>query len=673
MLSLTFFACKSEKARQEEPKQGEFRYLLEQFADLKVMAYQVPGFDELTLNQKKLIYYLSEAALCGRDIIFDQNFKENLCIRRTLEEVVKHYKGDKNSEDFKNFMVYTKRVWFSNGIHHHYSSDKIMPGFMPDYFAALVKNSEGANWPVRQNESVDDLVKRLTSIMFDPSIASKKISLDPGKDLIAASSCNYYEGVTEKEVEAFYGSMKDPKDTTPVSYGLNSKVVKENGRVKEKVYKVGGMYGPALEKIVYWLEQAMNVAENDRQQAALALLIEYYKTGDLEKFDEFNIAWVKDLDSRVDFVNGFTEVYGDPLGLKASWESVVNFKDLEATKRTEVISRNAQWFEDNSPIDPRFKKKEVKGVSAKVITVAQLGGDCYPSTPIGINLPNADWIRKEYGSKSVTMDNITYAYDQAALGNGFLEEFCYTPEEVALAKKWQSLADNLHTDMHECLGHGSGQLLPGTSSEALKNYQSALEEARADLFALYYLMDQKMIDLGVMPEMDVAKVEYDRYIRNGLLTQLTRIELGKDIEQAHMRSRQLIAGWCFDRGKPGNVIEMVKKEGKTYVRITDYNKLRGLFGDLLKEIQRIKSEGDYKAGSALVESYAVKVDPVLHKEIRERFEKLHIAPYGGFVNPVLVPVYENEEIIDVKIEYVDDYTRQMLEYSEKYSYLPTYN
>ena len=521
--------------------QDNFQYFVEKFADLKIMRYQVPGFDELSLEQKKLVYYLNEAALCGRDILFDQNYSKNLRIRKTLEKIYMNYTGDRETDNFKNFEIYLKRVWFSNGIHHHYSTDKFFPDFPVEYFKELVDNSPEASFPVEEGSDLTQFTHEMQSLLFDPNIAPKRISLNSNEDMIKNSACNFYENVTQKEAEAFYAKMIDTTIPQPISYGLNSKLVKVDGKVQEEVYKVGGLYGPALAKIVYWLDKAAGVAENENQQKAIHKLIEFYQTGDLKTFDEFNILWVEDLESRVDFVNGFTETYGDPMGMKATWESIVNFKDLEATKRTQIISENAQWFEDHSPVDDRFKKKEVKGVTAKVITVTQLGGDCYPSTPIGINLPNADWIRKEHGSKSVTIENITYAYDMAALGNGFLEEFCYSPEEIELSKKYGFLSGNLHTDLHECLGHGSGILLEGTSSEALKNYSSALEEARADLFALYYLMDQKMIDLGIMPNLDVAKTEYNGYIRNGLMTQLARIDLGKNIEQAHMRNRQLIS------------------------------------------------------------------------------------------------------------------------------------
>ncbi len=676
-MTVLIVACngvdQSKSTADQSTKNEKFKYLVEQFADLKIMRYQVPGFDTLSLRQKELIYYLSQAALCGRDIIYDQNYKYNLLVRKTLEEIYKNYKGDRNTDDFKNFVVYLKRVWFSNGIHHHYSSDKFVPGFSPEYFTELVNNSPNSKFPLKEGETINELLPELISILFDPTVAPKKVSLDPSMDLVKASACNFYEGVTEKEAEDYYNAMKKPNDKEPLSYGINSKLVKVNGKLEEEVYKVGGLYSAAIEKIVYWLKKATEVTENDQQKKVIETLIEEYETGDLKTYDEYNILWAQDILPMVDFVNGFTETYTDPLGIKATWESVVDFKDLKATKRAEIISSNAQWFEDHSPVDPRFKKKEVKGVTAKVITVAQLGGDCYPSTPIGINLPNADWIRKEYGSKSVTMENITYAYDQAALGNGFLEEFCASQEEIDLAKKYGFMAGNLHTDLHECLGHASGQLLPGTSSEALKNYSSTLEEARADLFALYYMMDPKMVELGIMPTLDAAKAEYNSYIRNGLMTQLTRIEPGKNIEEAHMRNRQLIAKWCYEKGQPENVIEQFKKDGKTYIKINDYQKLRELFGNLLAEIQRIKSEGDYEAGKKLVETYGVVVDPELHKEVLERFKKLNIAPYGGFINPVFDVEEKDGKISNIQVEYPDDYAAQMLYYSENYSYLPVVN
>lgn len=672
IMSSMIFACNETAKKDSADSNTNFKFLVEQFADLKIMRYQVPGFEELTLQQKELVYYLSQAAISGRDIVFDQYGKYNLAVRRTLENIYLTYNGKKEGTDWQAFEVYLKRIWFSNGIYHHYASDKILPGFGKEYFAELAKNSDQSKFPVRKGQTLDQLIAELSPVMFDPNVLPKKVSLDSGTDLVKASAVNFYDGVTEKEVETFYKSMKQPDSEKPLSLGLNSKLVKENGKIVEKTYKIGGLYSGAIEKIVFWLEKAIAVAENEQQKATLQKLVDYYKTGDLKTWDEYNVLWVEDLKSDIDVVNGFIENYEDPLGRKATWESIVNFKDKEATKRAEAISQNAQWFEDNSPVDSRFKKKQVKGVTAKVITAAQLGGDCYPATPIGINLPNADWIRKDHGSKSVTIENITYAYDQAALGNGMIEEFVLTPEEREQNTKYGSLASNVHTDLHECLGHGSGQLLPGTSSEALKNYQSALEEARADLFALYYIIDPKMVEIGVIPSTQAAITEYNNYIRNGLMAQLVRIELGKNIEQAHMRNRQLISSWCYQQGKPENVIEMLVVKGKTYVKINDCQKLRQLFGKLLAEIQRIKSEGDYMAGKALVENYGVKVDPVLHKEVLERFKKLNIAPYGGFINPVFATVEKDGKIVDVKIEYPTDYAGQMLFYAKNYSFLPTW-
>ncbi len=674
-MSLVFTACI--QGPKEEIPQQDFRFLLEQFADLKIMRYQVPGFDELTPKQKELVYYLSQAAIAGRDILFDQNYKYNLAIRRTLENIVEHYPGDRESDDFRNFMVYTKRVWFSNGIHHHYSKDKFFPEVSPEYFTSLIRETSQGRFPLREGQDMESFIAEIVPVIFDPAIAPKAVSQEAGKDLLLNSACNFYEGVTEKEAEAFYAGLKSNAvingADTLVSFGLNSKLVKKNGVITEEVYKMGGLYSEAIQQIVYWLEKAAEVAENEHQQAVIESLVKYYETGDLGIWDEYNVLWVKDLDSHIDFVNGFIENYGDPMGLKATWESVVNFKDIKATQRAETISANAQWFEDHSPVEPKFKKAEVKGVSAKVITAAQLGGDCYPSTPIGINLPNADWIRKEHGSKSVTIENITYAYDQAAIGNGMIEEFAASAEEIELSKNYGSLASNLHTDLHECLGHGSGQLLPGTRGDELKNYGSPLEEARADLFALYYIADPKLMELGLYDNEGVYKAEYNSYIRNGMLTQLTRIEPGKTIEQAHMRCRQLIAAWSYDLGKDKNVIEKFERDGKTYVKVNDYQALRETFGKMLAEIQRIKSEGDYAAGRELIEKYAVQVDQQLHSEILGRFAKLNLAPYGGFINPVFVPVTENGKIVDVKVEYPDDYTGQMMEYSKNHSFLPTYN
>jgi dipeptidyl-peptidase-3 len=654
----------------------DFQYLSEQFADLKLVRYQIPGFDELSLQQKKLCYYLYEAALAGRDIMWDQNYKHNLKIRKVLEAVVENYKGDRESEDFKNFMVYTKRVWFSNGIHHHYGSAKIMPEFSAEYFAELVKSVPESALPLTSEESVEGMLSLLQPVMFDPEVDAKKVNLDPEKDLVAASAVNFYEGVTQKEVEAFYAAKVIKSDTTPISYGLNSKLLKVDGKIVEKVWKVGGMYSPAIEKIVYWLEKASSVAENEGQKKTLDLLIEYYKTGDLRKFDEYNIAWVNDTESRVDVINGFIEVYNDPMGYRGSYESVVSIKDMEATKRMEAISNEAQWFEDNSPLKDEHKKKNVKGISAKVITVVMEAGDASPSTPIGINLPNANWIRKDHGSKSVNLGNIVYAYDASSKGSKFMDEFAWDEAEKERSKKYGSYGDILHTDLHEVLGHASGQINPGigTPKETLKNYASTLEEGRADLFALYYITDKKLMDMGLVESEDLGKSAYDDYIRNGLMTQLKRIEPGENIEESHMRNRQMIAKWAYEKGKAGNVIEKKTRDGKTFFVINDYGKLRVLFGDLLREIQRIKSEGDYEAGKALVETYGVNVDPELHAEVLARFEKLNIAPYGGFINPKLVPVMdESGEITGVNVEYPTDFSDQMMFYGKNYSFLPVEN
>jgi dipeptidyl-peptidase-3 len=669
MVVLAVGCQKSQTEPEAEAITQEFKWQVDKFADLKILRYQVPGFEELPLAQKELIYYLSEAALCGRDIMFDQNYKHNLMIRRTLDAIVEGYKGDRTDPQWEKFMVYTKRVWFSNGIHHDYSADKFIPEFSAKYFETLVKESEGEEFPLAEGQTLDDLITFLNPILFDPTVDAKKISLDSTKDLIVHSAVNFYEGVTQKEVEEYYKSIRDKDDPTPIWYGLNSRVVKKNGKVVEEVASVNGLYGLAIQKIVYWLEKAAGVAENDMQRQVIEKLIEYYEAGDLEKFDEYNILWVNDTESMVDFINGFIEVYRDPMGMKGSWESVVNFKDLAATKRTDTIAANAQWFEDNSPVDPRFKKKEVKGVTAKVITAAMLGGDCYPNTPIGINLPNANWIRKNHGSKSVTLENINYAYDQSSLDSGSGKEFSFSEEELERAKKYGSHAGNIHTDLHEVLGHASGQLLPGVTDKALKNYHSPIEESRADLFALYYIMDDKMVELGLLPNLDAAKADYDATVKNGLMTQLRRIESGKTIEQAHMRGRALVAYWVYEKGQPDNVISMEMKDGKTYVVINDYQKLRNLFGGLLKEIQRITSEGDYEAARELVETYGVQIDQELHKEVLERYSKLNLAPYGGFINPVYTPVVEDGKIVDVKITYPDDYVKQMLRYGKIYSYL----
>lgn len=663
---------KSSEIKEESNK--NFTYEVDQFADIQVLRYQVSGFEELPLQQKELVYYLSMAAIEGRDILYDQNNRYNLAIRRTLESIYANYKGDKDAPDYKEFEVYLKRVWFSNGIHHHYGEEKFLPGFSKEFFAEQVKALPVDNVPVKDGQSVDDFIAMLTPVMFDPSVMAKKVN-QSGGDLIQLSANNYYgEGITQREVQDFYNKMKDPNDKTPIPYGLNSRLVKENGKLTEKVWKVGGLYSPAIERIVSWLEKAAGVAENDKQKEVINKLISYYETGDLRAFDEYAIAWVNDLSSRVDFVNGFTEVYGDALGIKASWESIVNFKNIEATKRTETISANAQWFEDHSPVDPRFRKEEVKGVSAKVITAAQLGGDCYPSTPIGVNLPNADWIRKDYGSKSVTIENIMEAYDQAGLHTGFNDEFVWSKAEIDLFKKYGFITDVLHTDLHECLGHGSGKLLPGTDPNALGEFSSTIEEARADLFGLYYIADAKLVELGVVPDAEAYKAEYYRYMMNGLMTQLVRIEQGKDIEEAHMRNRQLIARWVYEKGKADNVVEFKEKDGKTYVVVNDYLKLRDLFGQLLAEIQRVKSEGDFKGAKALVDNYAVKVDPKLHAQVLERYKALNMKPYKGFVNPVYELVQDKDgKVTDVKVSYSEGYADQMMRYSKDFSTLPTYN
>jgi len=640
----------------------------------RILRYRVPGFEDLSLKQKELVYYLTEAALQGRDILFDQNGKYNLTIRRMLEAVYTGYKGDKNTPDFKAMEVYLKRVWFSNGIHHHYGSEKFVPGFTPEFFRQAVQSVDAATLPLAEGQTVEQLCEEVFPVIFDPTVMPKRVNQAAGEDLVLTSACNYYDGVTQQEAEDFYNALKNPQDETPVSYGLNSRLVKEDGKIQEKVWKVGGLYGQALEKIVYWLKKAEGVAETPEQKAVIAKLMEFYETGDLKTFDEYAILWVKDLNSRIDFVNGFTESYGDPLGMKASWESLVNFKDLEATQRTELISGNAQWFEDHSPVDGQFKKEKVKGVSAKVITAAILAGDLYPATAIGINLPNANWIRSHHGSKSVTIGNIIDAYNKAAHGNGFNEEFVYSDAELQLIDKYADVTDELHTDLHECLGHGSGKLLPGVDPDALKAYGSTIEEARADLFGLYYVADPKLVELGLTPSADAYKAQYYTYLMNGLMTQLVRIEPGNNVEEAHMRNRQLIARWVYEKGAAEKVVELVKKDGKTYVVINDYEKVRDLFGRLLAEIQRIKSTGDYAGAHDLVEAYAVKVDPALHAEVLERYKKLNLAPYKGFVNPKYEVVTDADgTITDVTVTYDEGYAEQMLRYSKDYSTLPSVN
>ena len=671
MGTLMMTGCSS---NNQEPKEDAFDYTVEQFADLQLLRYKVHGFEELPLEQKKLVYYLSEAALQGRDILFDQNGKYNLIIRKMLETVYTDYQGDRNDANFKAMETYLKRVWFSNGIHHHYAADKFVPGFTPEFFKQALESVDATKLPLAEGETLEALCNEVFPVIFDAKVMAKRVNQADGEDLVLTSASNYYDNVTQAEAEAFYGKMKNPNDTMPVMFGMNSRLVKENGKVQEKVWKSGGLYGQAIDKIIYWLEKALTVAENDKQKAVIEKMIQFYKDGDLKTFDEYAILWVKDLDSRVDFVNGFTESYGDPLGMKASWESIVNFKDLVATKRTETISDNAQWFEDHSPVDKRFKKEEVKGVSAKVITGAIIAGDLYPATAIGINLPNSNWIRSVHGSKSVTIGNFTDAYNKAAHGNGFSDEFVYSEVEKGYLSNYGDLTGDLHTDLHECLGHGSGQLLPGVDPDALKAYGSTIEEARADLFGLYYLPDAKMRELGLTPHDDAYKAEYYSYMMNGLMTQLVRIELGNNVEEAHMRNRQLVAKWAFEKGAADKVTELVKKDGKTYVKVNDYEKLRELFGQLLNEIQRIKSEGDFEAARQMVETYAVKVDPELHKEVLARYEKLNLAPYKGFVNPVYTAETDAEgNITDVKISYEEGYAEQMLRYSKDYANLPYRN
>ena len=667
-MAITIFSlssCNKKQCAEQQPQATEsLPWIIDRFDDIKVLRYEVPGFEQLPLNQKVLIYYLSQATKCGRDILFDQNFKYNLTVRRALEQIYSAYEGDKQETNFKAMEKYLKKVWFANGIHHHYSNDKFRPEFSQEWFSAQV-DKYVKELPIEKQLLLD--------IIFDKELFAVRLNQTDGVDMVKESACNYYEGVTMAEVEKFYADMVDSKDPRPISYGLNSKLIKDNdGKIVERTWKVGGMYSAAIEQIVFWLEKAAQVAE-EPQKSIINALVNYYRTGDLREFDRYNVLWVGDNTSNVDFVNGFIEDYGDPLGRKASWEGTVNFMDSTACRRTQIIAANAQWFEDNAPINPAFRKKEVKGVSAKVITVAMLGGDCYPATPIGINLPNADWIRKEYGSKSVTIDNITYAYDKAAQGNGFNEEFMLREEDRARIAEHGKLGDDLHTDLHECLGHGSGQLAPGVKGGELKSYTSTLEEARADLFGLYYLGDPKMVEIGLIPSLDVAKAQYADYIMNGMMTQFARIELGKNVEEAHMRNRKLIAEWCYEKGQKDNVIEWVKQDGKSYIVVNDFEALRKLFGELLFEVQRIKSTGDYEAGRKLVEDYAVKIDPELHKEVLERYAKLGIEPYSGFVNPDYELVEQDGKIVDVKLVPKSNFTEQMLHYSKEWSFLPSIN
>jgi dipeptidyl-peptidase III len=682
LLTIVATACKNDKTKSdtantrsntEATYDSTFIVEAESFADIQVLRYQVPGFDQLSLQQKQLSYFLYQAALCGRDIIYDQKSKYGITLRKTLENAYATYNGDKTTPEWKQFEDYCGRVWFSNGNHHHYSNEKFVPACSFAYFSNVINNSDTANLPKEDGESAAKFLSRMKPVVFDPKFEPKLVDLRPNIDNVKQSSVNFYEGVTQKEVEEFYGKM-DSANTAP-SWGLNSKTTKENGVIVEKVWKVGGMYSSAIEKIVYWLEKASTVAENDNQKKALDLLVQFYKTGNLKTFDDYSIAWVNDVNSRLDVVNGFIEVYMDPLGKKGSFESVVSMKDMEATKRIKAIADQAQWFEDNSPLMPEHKKKNVKGITAKAITVIVESGDAAPATPIGINLPNADWIRKEHGSKSVSLSNIIHSYNVANAKGGMLAEFVLNDTIRQRMIKWGNLASDLHTDMHESLGHASGQINPGvgTTDKTLKNYASTLEEARADLVGLYFAIDPKLVALGVAPSNEVGMAEYDNYMMNGLMTQLTRLKPGEQLEEAHMRNRQTVAKWAYENGKKENVVEYVKKDGKTYVRINNYEKLRELFGQLLKEIQRIKSEGDFNAGKNLVETYGVKVDPQLHKEILERYAKLNVKPYRGFIQPKLVPVMEGDKITDVKLEYPTSFFAQMMEYGNNYSFLPLKN
>lgn len=658
---------------KKEENADAFAFVIDRFADIEIMRYRVDDWDQLTLKQKELVYYLSQASLCGRDIIYDQNCRYNLRVRSTIDNILTTYKGDRQNSDWQNFMIYAKRFWFSNGMHHHYANDKFFPDISKEYFATLLAQSDTTGFPFLEEENFSLFSDNITNIIFNPEIAAKRTYQNADNDLITNSAVNFYENVTQQEAEAFYAHMakKDSNNKeTPLSYGLNSKLYKtEDGELAEQSYRIGGLYSDAISKIVYWLEKAATVAENEAQQKHILKLIEYYKSGDLKSWDDYNILWVKDTKSHIDYVNGFIEVYTDPMGRKATWEAVVNFKDLKNSKRAEIISQHAQWFEDNSPIDALYKKKVVKGVDAKVITVAHLGGDCYPATPIGINLPNANWIRKEHGSKSVTMENLMYAYAQARLQNGSTQEFYHSKEEIRLLEKYGYISDNLQVDLHECLGHGSGQMLPNVSDSLLKNYHSTIEEARADLFSLYYIADPKIVELELLPNKEAYKACYYKYILNGLMLQLNRIELGEQITESHMRNRAIIARWCYEKGEEYKVIEKVKKDGKTYIKINDYDKLRQLFGKLLSNIQKIKSTGDYDAAKQIVETYGVHIDPILHQEVKQRFAKLDIAPYGGFINPEFVVTHDGDKIKDISIQYPTDYVQQMLDYDKQFHFI----
>jgi dipeptidyl-peptidase-3 len=674
--SIMLHACQNRQSDTPTEPQAEFQVLADQFADLQVLRYRIPGFENLTLQQKELLYYLSQAARSGHDMIWDQNYRHNLLIRKTIENIVEHYEGDRKDPRWEQFMVYAKRIWFSNGIHHHYSTRKFIPEFDTVYWNALIQGCPKANFPVTPScSNPTQLAAFLQPILFDAKIDAKRVNQESGIDLVQGSANNFYSGVSQKEVEAFYKPLKNPTDTTPVWFGLNSRLTKINGKVTEIPWKSGGLYGEAIDRIRFWLQKAISVAENPKQKKALELLVEYYKTGDLKTWDAYNIAWVQDTESMIDVVNGFIEVYGDPLGMRASYESVVSFRDMEATKRIKAIGDQAQWFEDQSPILAEHKKAKVTGISAKVITVVQEAGDASPSTPIGINLPNADWIRKMHGSKSVALGNIVYAYNEMGAKGSSIQEFAWDQAEIDRSKKFGPLAGDLHTDLHEVIGHASGQLNPGigTPKETLKQYASTLEEARADLVALYYIMDPKLIELGVMPSLEVGKAEYDGYIRNGLMLQLRRLEVGENLEESHMRNRQLNAAWAYQKGLANKVIERKQRDGKTYFVVNDYNALRDLFGQLLREIQRIKSEGDFKAGQALVETYGVKVDQALVAEVKKRFESIQSKPYSGFIQPRLVPIMVQGKIKDVKVEYPDNFVEQMMEFGREYATLPVVN
>ena len=674
--SIMLHACQNRPSETPTEPQAEFQVLADQFADLQVLRYRIPGFENLTLQQKELLYYLSQAARSGHDMIWDQNYRHNLLIRKTIENIVEHYEGDRKDPRWEQFMVYAKRIWFSNGIHHHYSTRKFIPEFDTAYWNALIQGCPKATFPVTPScSNPAQLAAFLQPILFDAKIDAKRVNQESGIDLVQGSANNFYSGVSQKEVEAFYKPLKNPTDTTPVWFGLNSRLTKINGKVTEIPWKSGGLYGEAIDRIRFWLQKAISVAENPKQKKALELLVEYYKTGDLKTWDAYNIAWVQDTESMIDVVNGFIEVYGDPLGMRASYESVVSFRDMEATKRIKAIGDQAQWFEDQSPILAEHKKAKVTGISAKVITVVQEAGDASPSTPIGINLPNADWIRKMHGSKSVALGNIVYAYNEMGAKGSSIQEFAWDQAEIDRSKKFGPLAGDLHTDLHEVIGHASGQLNPGigTPKETLKQYASTLEEARADLVALYYIMDPKLIELGVMPSLEVGKAEYDGYIRNGLMLQLRRLEVGENLEESHMRNRQLNAAWAYQKGLANKVIERKQRDGKTYFVVNDYNALRNLFGQLLREIQRIKSEGDFKAGQALVETYGVKVDQALVAEVKKRFESIQSKPYSGFIQPRLVPIMVQGKIKDVKVEYPDNFVEQMMEFGREYATLPVVN